>query len=42
MAHMQEVANYDARFFSIASDVRVVWPGMASCVEVLKAGRNGR
>jgi hypothetical protein len=42
MAHMQEVVNYDARFFSIASDVRVVWSGMASCAEVLKAGRNGR
>jgi hypothetical protein len=24
MARMQEVANYDARFFSIASDTRVV------------------
>jgi hypothetical protein len=42
MAHMQGVANYDARFFSIASDARVVWPGMASCVELLEAGRDDR
>jgi hypothetical protein len=42
MAHMQGVANYGARFFSIASDARVVWPGMASCAELLEAGRDGR
>jgi hypothetical protein len=42
MACMQGVANYGARFFSIASDVRVVWPGMASCAELLEAGRDGR
>jgi hypothetical protein len=42
MARMQGVANYGTRFFSIASDARVVWPGMASCVEVLKAGHDGR
>jgi hypothetical protein len=40
MAHMQRVANYGARFFSIASDARVVWPGMASCVELLEAERD--
>jgi hypothetical protein len=42
MAHMQGVANYGARFFSIASDARVVWPGMASCAELLEAGRDDR
>jgi hypothetical protein len=42
MARMQGVANYDARFFSIASDARVVWLGMASCAELLEAGRDGR
>jgi hypothetical protein len=42
MAHMQEVANYGVRFFSIASNVHVVWPDMASCAEVLEAGRDGR
>jgi hypothetical protein len=42
MARMQGVANYDARFFSIASDVRVVWPGMASCAELLEVGRDDR
>jgi hypothetical protein len=42
MARMQGVANYGVRFFSIASDARVAWPGMASCVEVLEAGRDGR
>jgi hypothetical protein len=42
MACMQAVANYGARFFSIASDARVVWPGMASCAELLEAGRDGR
>jgi hypothetical protein len=41
MARMQGVANYGARFFSIASDARVVWPGMASCAELLEAGRDG-
>jgi hypothetical protein len=41
MARMQGVANYGARFFSIMSDARVVWPGMASCVELLEAGRDG-
>jgi hypothetical protein len=39
---MQGVANYGTRFFSIASDARVVWPGMASCAEVLEAGHDGR
>jgi hypothetical protein len=42
MARMQGVANYGTRFFSIASDARVVWPGMASCTELLEAGRDGR
>jgi hypothetical protein len=42
MARMQGVANYGARFFSIASDARVVWPDMASSAEVLEAGRDGR
>jgi hypothetical protein len=42
MVRMQGVANYGARFFSIASDVSVVWPGMTSCAEVLEAGRDGR
>jgi hypothetical protein len=42
MARMQGVANYGARFFSIASDARVVWRGMASCAELLEAGRDGR
>jgi hypothetical protein len=42
MVHMQGVANYGACFFSIASDARVVWPGMASYVELLEAGRDGR
>jgi hypothetical protein len=42
MARMQRVANYGARFFSIANDARVVWPGMASCAELLKVGRDGR
>jgi hypothetical protein len=42
MARMQGVANYDARFFSIVSDARIVWPGMASCAELLEAGRDGR
>jgi hypothetical protein len=38
MARMQGVANYSARFFSIVSDAHVVWPGMASCAELLEAG----
>jgi hypothetical protein len=42
MARMQGVANYGARFFSIASDARIVWPGMASCAKLLEAGRDGR
>jgi hypothetical protein len=42
MARMQGVANYGAQFFSIVSDVRVVWPGMASCAELLEAGCDGR
>jgi hypothetical protein len=42
MARMQGVANYGARFFSIAGDARVVWSGMASCAELLEAGRDGR
>jgi hypothetical protein len=42
MARMQRVANYGARFFSIVSDVRVVWPGMALCAELLEAGCDGR
>jgi hypothetical protein len=42
MTRMQGVANYGARFFSIASDACVVWLGMASCVELLEAGRDGR
>jgi hypothetical protein len=42
MARMQGVSNYDARFFSIVSDARVVWPGMASCAELLEAGGDGR
>jgi hypothetical protein len=42
MVRMQGVANYGARFFSIASDARVVWLGMALCAEVLEAGRDGR
>jgi hypothetical protein len=41
MARMQRVANYGGRFFSIASDTRVVWPGMVSCAEVLEAGHDG-
>jgi hypothetical protein len=42
MARMQGVANYGARFFSIVSDARIVRPGMASCAELLEAGRDGR
>jgi hypothetical protein len=42
MTRMQGVANYVARFFSIVSDARVVWPGMASCAELLEAGCDGR
>jgi hypothetical protein len=42
MVRMQGVANYGARFFSIVSDTRVAWPGMASCAELLEAGRHGR
>jgi hypothetical protein len=42
MARMQGVANYGARFFSIVSDERVVWSGMASCAELLKAGGDVR
>jgi hypothetical protein len=42
MARMKGVVNYGARFFSITSDVRVVWSGMTSCAELLKAGRDGR
>jgi hypothetical protein len=42
MARMQGVANYGARFFSIASDARVVWPDMASCAELLEAGHDDR
>jgi hypothetical protein len=42
MARMQGVANYGARFFSIASDARVMWLGMASYAELLEAGRDGR
>jgi hypothetical protein len=42
MARMQGVANYGARFFSIASDARVVWPDMVSCAELLEARRDGR
>jgi hypothetical protein len=42
MARMQGVANYGARFFSIVSDVRVMWPGMTSCAELLEAGCDGR
>jgi hypothetical protein len=42
MARMQGVANYGARFFSIVNDARVVWSGMASCTELLEAGRDGR
>jgi hypothetical protein len=38
---MQGVANYSVWFFSIASDVLVVRPGMASCAEVLEAERAG-
>jgi hypothetical protein len=39
---MQGLANYGTRFFSIASDAHVVWPGMTSCAEVLEARRDGR
>jgi hypothetical protein len=42
MARIQGVTNYDARFFSIVSDARVVWPDMASCAELLEAKRDGR
>jgi hypothetical protein len=42
MARMHGVVNYGARFFSIMSDARGVWPAMASCVELLEAGRDGR
>jgi hypothetical protein len=42
MARMQGVANYGARFFSIVSNARVVWSDMASCAELLEAGRDGR
>jgi hypothetical protein len=42
MARIQGVANYGTRFFSIASDARVVWPGMTSCAELLEAGCDGR
>jgi hypothetical protein len=42
MTHMQGVTNYGARFFSIMSDTRVVWPVMPSCAELLEAGRDGR
>jgi hypothetical protein len=42
MARMQGVANYDARFFSITSDTRVVWSGMMSCAKLLEAGRDDR
>jgi hypothetical protein len=41
MARMQGVANYGTRFFSIASDARVVWSDMTSCTELLEAGRDG-
>jgi hypothetical protein len=42
MAHMQGVANYGARFFSIASDARIVWSGTTSCAELLEVERDGR
>jgi hypothetical protein len=42
MACMQGVTNYGAQFFSIVSDVRIVWPGMAPCAELLEVGRDGR
>jgi hypothetical protein len=42
MVRMQGVANYGTRFFSITSDTHVMWPGMASCAELLEAGRGGR
>jgi hypothetical protein len=42
IAHMQGVANYGVWFFSIASDAHVVWPGMASCTELLEVERDGR
>jgi hypothetical protein len=42
MARMQGVVNYGARFFSITSDARIVWPGMASCAELLEAECDGR
>jgi hypothetical protein len=42
MARMQGVANYGARFFSIVSDARVMWPGMASYAELLEAERDDR
>jgi hypothetical protein len=42
MARMQGVANYGARFFSIVSGAHVMWLDMASCAELLKAGRDGR
>jgi hypothetical protein len=42
MARMQGVVNYGARFFSITSNVRVVWSDMTSCAELLEAGRDGR
>jgi hypothetical protein len=42
MARMQGVANYGAWFFSITSDAHIVWPGIASCAELLEAGRDDR
>jgi hypothetical protein len=42
MARMQGVVNYGVRFFSIASEARVVWSSMTSCAELLEAGRDGR
>jgi hypothetical protein len=42
MARMQGVANYGARFFSIVSDARIVWPGMTLCAELLEVGRDSR
>jgi hypothetical protein len=42
MARMQGVANYGARFFSIVSDARIVWPGRTLCAELLEVGRDGR
>jgi hypothetical protein len=38
MTRMQGVANYGARFFSIVSDARVMWPGRRCAWNCWKPG----